>query len=463
MFKVNCWRMSKIGIFSRAILKAMFAVSAILVSITANAQSPPTVSKAFSAASIGVNSSVTLTFTITNPNPATDLTNVSLNDNLPAGLIIANPDSLVLDPVLGSCDPTGTTGVITPQVNSINLIGGQIPANATCTFSVDVLAISSGTQVNTTDPISSTEGGTGGTATASVDVVFPDLTVAMSHTGSFFRPQTGANYTITVSNSGGADTSALITVDFNLPAGITASALGGPNWNCALAPLRCTRGDTLFAGTSFEDITLTVNVAGSAPASFAVSATVSGGGETNTANDTATDQTQTVAALVLGAQTANISVSAGGTASTTLNITLNDPGAGTVTFACSGLPALAACTFNPTSIAASGPVTVNITTTAKSTTLPTRGPGNLPPMTLLLLFIGAGSAALLLAQLRVGRRRLRLAGALACLALLAAAGCGVGPPAQHNPGTPTGTSAVVVTATATGGATAKTTVNLTVQ
>jgi len=421
----------------------------------AAAQSPPTLTKAFSAATVGLNQSVTLTFTITNPNPATDLTGVSFSDDMPAGLLIANPDSLA-----GSCD----TSVVTLSATNISLVGTVILANSSCTISIDVLATAAGDQVNTTGAITSVEGGTGGTATATVTVVVPDLTVAMSHTGNFFRPQTGATYTITVSNSGGADTSALITVNFNLPAGITASALAGLNWNCTLAPLQCTRGDTLFAGTAFEGITLTVNVANNAPASFTASSTVSGGNESNTANDTASDPTQTVAALVLGAQNANISVTAGGTASATLNVTVNDPSSGTISFACSGgLPSLASCTFNPASVSASGPVTVMIATTAKTMTLPPRGPGSLPPITPLLLCIGVGLATLVLSQLRGGRRKLRFAGALACLALLAVSGCGVGPSPQHNPGTPTGTFAVVVTATATSGATATSTVNLTVQ
>ena len=458
---MNSWRINRVGIFFRAKLKAMLVISVLLAAHAAYGQSPPTISKAFSAASVPLNGSVTLTFTITNPNPATDLTNVSVNDNLPAGLIIANPDSLVLDPVLGACDPTGTTGVITPGVTNINLIGGQIPANATCTFSIDVLAISEGTQVNTTDPITSTEGGTGGTATASLDVLVPDLTVAMSHTGNFFRPQTGATYTITVSNSG-ADSSALITVDVTLPAGLTATALGGPNWNCTLTPLQCTRGDTLFAGTSFEDITLTVNVANNAPASLTPSATVSGGGESNTANDTASDPTQTVAALVLAAQTSSASVTVGGTVNTTLNVTANGSGLGAISFACTGLPAGAGCSFNPATVTTTGPVTMTITTTAKSTTFLPQGPGRVPPTILLLVLLGITTLALS----RLRGRRLRLAGAFACLALLAMAGCSVnmGTPVQHNPGTPTGTFVVTVTATsASQGASATSTVNLTVQ
>ena len=221
----------------------------------AAAQSPPTIAKAFSAASLPLNSSVTLTFTLTNPNPATDLTGVGFSDDMPAGLLIANPDSLG-----GTCD----TSVVTISSSNISMAGATILANTSCTLSIDVLATSAGDQVNTTGAVTSTEGGTGGTATATVTVVVPDLTITKTHTGNFLRPQTGATYTITVSNAGGGDTSSLITVNDNLPAGLTATAIdGGPNWTCTLSPLQCSRGDVLLAGTSFEPITVTVNVASS--------------------------------------------------------------------------------------------------------------------------------------------------------------------------------------------------------
>jgi len=438
-------------------------LAALLCAGIAQAQSPPTIAKAFSAAQVGLNQSVTLTFTITNPNPATDLTNVSFNDNLPAGLIIANPDSLVFDPVLGSCDATGTTGVITPQVNSINLIGGQVPANATCTFSVDVLAISAGTQVNTTDPITSTEGGTAGTATATLDVVVPDLTITMLHSGNFLRPQTGATYAITVSNSG-ADTSALITVDITLPAGLTATDLSGPNWNCTLSHLQCTRGDVLVAGTSFEPITLTVSVANNAASSVTNTARVSGGGESNTANDTASDVTQIDAALLLTAQTSSVSVAAGGTATSILNITNNGSRLGAITFVCSGLPSGATCSFNPATVTASGQVTMSIATTAKSLVLSPQLRWPILPYAALLAIVGT----MVLAFNRQTRKlRFRFAAGMAVAALLVLAGCGVSmktPAPPHNPGTPAGTSAVTVAASsASGGATATSVVNLTVQ
>lgn len=422
----------------------------------AQAQSPPTISKAFSSATVGLNQSVTLTFTITNPNPATDLTGVSFSDDMPAGLLIANPDSLG-----GDCD----TSVVTISPSNISLTGATLLANTSCTLSIDVLATAAGDQVNTTGAITSVEGGTGGTATATVTVVVPDLTVAMSHTGNFFRPQTGATYTITVSNSGAADTSALITMNVNLPAGLTATDLSGLNWNCTLSPLQCTRGDTLFAGTSFEDITLTVSVANNAPASLTASANVSGGAESNTANDTASDPTQTVAALVLAAQTTSASVTVGGTVNTAFNVTTNGSGLGTISFACSGLPSGATCSFNPASVTTSGPVTMSIATTAKSIVFSPQSHWPILPYAALLGILGI--MALVLGRTHTRKLRLSFATGMGIAALLVVVGCGVSmkTPAQaHNPGTPAGTFAVTVTASsASSGATATSTVNLTVQ
>src|SRR5581483_9940544 len=120
----------------------------------------------------------------------------------------------------------------------------------------------------------------------------PDLTITKSHTGNFTQGQTGATYTITATNSGNAATSGTVTVADTLPTGLTVTAIAGTGWTCSTPPtLSCTRTDALSAGSSYPAITLTVNVAANAPASVTNTATVSGGGETNTANDTATDVT----------------------------------------------------------------------------------------------------------------------------------------------------------------------------
>src|SRR5207245_2900990 len=63
-------------------------------------------------------------------------------------------------------------------------------------------------------------------------------------------------------------------------------------WSCTVgATSTCSRSDALAAGASYPAITLTVNVAANAPATVTNTATVSGGGETNTANNSSSDPT----------------------------------------------------------------------------------------------------------------------------------------------------------------------------
>ena len=76
-----------------------------------------------------------------------------------------------------------------------------------------------------------------------------------------------------------------------LPASLTATAFSGSGWTTDLATLTATRSDPLASGASYPPLTITVNVAVNAPVVVTNTATVSGGGETNTANDTAIDPT----------------------------------------------------------------------------------------------------------------------------------------------------------------------------
>jgi uncharacterized repeat protein (TIGR01451 family) len=120
----------------------------------------------------------------------------------------------------------------------------------------------------------------------------PDLTIAKTHT-DFFYQGLSASYAIAVSNAGGTAVTAgnTVTVTDTLPSGLTATAIGGTGWTCTLTPLQCTRADALAVAASYPPIDLTVAIAGNAPANVQNTATVAGGGETNTANDTAMDAT----------------------------------------------------------------------------------------------------------------------------------------------------------------------------
>jgi len=121
-----------------------------------------------------------------------------------------------------------------------------------------------------------------------------DLTIAKSHFGNFSGGQTNATYTLTVSNVGGASNGGLVTVTDTLPTGLSAVSMSGFGWTCDVPTVKCTRSDVLAGGASYPSITLTVSVALNAPASVTNTATVSGGGDTNLTNNTASDPTTIV-------------------------------------------------------------------------------------------------------------------------------------------------------------------------
>ncbi|MGB7220840.1 MAG: LamG-like jellyroll fold domain-containing protein, partial [Vicinamibacterales bacterium] len=126
----------------------------------------------------------------------------------------------------------------------------------------------------------------------------PDLTVTKTHAGNFTQGQVGATYAIAATNSGTGPTVGTVTVSDTLPAGLTPTAATGSGWGpgtnaCGVAgqTVTCTRSDALGAGASYPAITLTVTVASNAGASLTNTVSVVGGGETNTANNSASDPT----------------------------------------------------------------------------------------------------------------------------------------------------------------------------
>jgi len=114
---------------------------------------------------------------------------------------------------------------------------------------------------------------------ASVKLIspLPSLGIGKTHTGNFIQGQTGAIYTVTVSNApGSAPTSGTVTVTETLPGGLTLTSMAGTGWNCASNS--CARPDSLAAGASYPPITVTVNVAVNASSPQVNSVSVSGGG-----------------------------------------------------------------------------------------------------------------------------------------------------------------------------------------
>ena len=127
---------------------------------------PPTTTKAFNPINIAPNGISTLSITITNPAVNTaQLNGVAFTDNFPANLVVANPDGLI-----NTCG-----GAVTAAVGSgsVSLTGGTIAINSFCTVSVNVTSSVVGSYLNSTGMVSSTNGGIGNSASATLGVAFP--------------------------------------------------------------------------------------------------------------------------------------------------------------------------------------------------------------------------------------------------------------------------------------------------
>jgi hypothetical protein len=102
------------------------------------------------------------TFTLTNPNPTAPLTRITFADPFPPGLMVVATPS-----VTNTCGGVPSVG---PFALAVAYANPTIPAGGSCTFSVNVTATSAGVKSNTTTIVSSTPGGVGRPASASVTV-----------------------------------------------------------------------------------------------------------------------------------------------------------------------------------------------------------------------------------------------------------------------------------------------------
>ncbi|GAC1507384.1 MAG: hypothetical protein NVS1B3_07750 [Candidatus Dormibacteraceae bacterium] len=267
-----------------------------------------TVAKATSTPNVintPVGTVATYSITVSNAVNTSPATNVNVADALPTGFTYASTMSVVLsggatrpatvNPVAGDTNPTfGTFSipgagsvVITFTVNiASNVVPGTYNNSATVTYLDPTRLTPTGTATPTYPG--------GGLDRVTVGIALPDMTIAKSHVDPFVRGSTTSTYTVTATNSGIAPTTGTVTVTDTLPIGLTPTAASGTGWTCpapAGQTVTCTRANALAAGSSYPPITITVTVLQTAPSSVVNQAVVSGGGETNTANNTASDPT----------------------------------------------------------------------------------------------------------------------------------------------------------------------------
>jgi len=219
--------------------------------------------------------------------------------------------------------------------------GGGVLLISAAPASVSVAGGANGLTLNPGVPYGSTPGGSGTTVTnASISQTSgtqsgaqctPDMTLGKSHVGNFTRGLT-ASYTIPVSNlSPYGLTSGPVTVNDTLPLGLTPTNASGTGWSCAIASqtVSCVDANVLAANSFYPSITIIANVAPTAPSTITNTALVSGGGEINLSNDSATDVATVVSVADLSITNAASPdpVAAGGSITYTQIVTNNGPSA----------------------------------------------------------------------------------------------------------------------------------------
>lgn len=210
---------------------------------------------------------------------------VKITDTLPSGLTFVSFTS----GQAGAGSGAAWTCTAAGQLVTCTLAGAVNSGAAATALSLTVsVALNASASISNSATVTATNdvGTTGKTSTDTVTVTppAPVLTITKKHTGNFTQAQNGAAYTVTVTNSGSVATSGAVTVTEAPPGSLTVVGMSGGTgslWTCTIASLSCTRSDSLAAGASYDTITITVNVANTAPTGITNQVNVTGGGAAN--------------------------------------------------------------------------------------------------------------------------------------------------------------------------------------
>lgn len=127
---------------------------------------PAVASKNFSPSTISLGNESTVTIIIENPLTGVDLTNLTLTDNLPSGMIIStSPDGI------SSC---GGTITAVPGSDTFQISGVNLPVGNSCTFTFDVIGTTMGSldnTISTNDITNDQDVPLGGSSTGTLTVV----------------------------------------------------------------------------------------------------------------------------------------------------------------------------------------------------------------------------------------------------------------------------------------------------
>jgi hypothetical protein len=326
-------------------------------SLTVTPMLPPAISEAFAPATISVNGTTTLSFTVTNPDSVV-LSSIEFADALVEGLLVASPNGFA-----GSCG--GGSMVATPGGTTVSFTGATLAANSSCTVSINVTPTLVGT-VNNSVTVSVYQGAVGNTATASLIVVNPpppaqitdNETITVSDTDTI--PDITESEQITVTDTVSVHALYPSAVQLGIAPGGPIPDGGSVKLTATVSPsvagatvtptgtVTFTNGSIILGTPTLSQGVATLTTTSLPPGTDTI--TASYGGDSNFTASVSAAETITVNgpdyAIAANPSTLQLAAGQSGTAS----ITVTPEGfTGTVTVSCGSLPSYMSCAFNPSS------------------------------------------------------------------------------------------------------------------
>jgi uncharacterized repeat protein (TIGR01451 family) len=306
---------------------------------------PPTVTKTFLTNPVAKDAVTVLSIAITNPNGVA-ITGAAFTDNFPVlpdnKLVINNPPNAAF---MASSITAGCTGTITGASGAriFSLSGGTIPANATCTLTVDVKSSSNinPTYVNSTGTITTANAGSGAAASDSLSVV-NGATIDKNFSPASINAGATSQLTITLgTTAGGSGSSNAAFVD-TYPTGlvnvagtplVSNSCGGSVTANAGAGSVSLSGGNIPGNSTCSIVVNVTAAAAGPYVNTIPVGALTTSSGAPNNTNSVGVSATLTVTApLVVPTISKNFAASSivvGG--KTQLTITVGNSNASALT------------------------------------------------------------------------------------------------------------------------------------
>ena len=242
-----------------------------ILSCSTNQPQLPSITTAFGQPRTVVDGTTSLNYTITNPNVAVVLSGIGFTDHLPAGLVVATPNGLN-----GSC--SGGSITATAGSGTLGLAGATLAPGASCTFGVNVTAVTDGLKNNTTGAVTSSVGENSLGAAATLLVASPPtLTKAFAYSQiQVSGPSNSTPMSFTVANPNTVTTLTGLAFIDTLPSGLVVSTPNGLYGSCGGGVITAAAGSNSI---SLSGTTLPPGVS----CSFSVSVTgIAVGVQTNT-------------------------------------------------------------------------------------------------------------------------------------------------------------------------------------